>query len=195
MNRSGTVDTKYTYQSVAYNAHDQDRDPKHNRQGLLPSYRYKQSRVVWLNSAFASSNNSSGTTYYSFTFDLPPFQLFNQTSLKVVSYISNESSAKPIIIKIDGLLYDANSTYNSDKESYPTLYINHTGVESQHYNTQFAMTLLPQQVTRLTLYLSNSFSTRNAGFTISGGGAGNFIIGLLFEEDDLELDNGVSAYK
>lgn len=190
-----SIDTKYTFNSLPYNAHDQDRDPKHNRQGLLPSYRYKQPRMIWLNSAYASSTNVSGTTYYSLTFDIPPFQLFNQTSLKVVSYISNESAAKPIVIKIDGLNYDANSTYNSDREAFPTLYVNHTNVPSQQPNNQFVLTLLPQQVTRLTLYLSNSFTARNTGFTISGGGAGHFIIGLLFEDSDLVLDNGISQYK
>lgn len=195
MTSMGTIDTRYNYKSVSYNSQDQDRDPKNNRQGLLPSYRYKQSRVIWLNSAFASSSNSSGNTYYSFTFEIPPFQLFNQTSLKVISYITNESSAKPIIIKLDGLIYDVNSTWNSDKEAYPTLYVNHTGVASQQFNNQFVMSLLPQQVSRITLYLSNNFSTRNAGFTISGQGAGNFILGLLFEDADLEIDNAVSAYK
>lgn len=141
---------------------------------------YKQPKVIWLNSAFATSSVSSGTTFYSFTFDLNPFQLTNIANLKVISYISDESSAKPIIIKIDGFLYDANSTWNSDKEAYPTLYVNHTGVASQMPNNQFVMTLSPQQVTRLTLYLSNSFSARNAGFTISA--KGHFIIGLLIEE-------------
>lgn len=142
---------------------------------------YKQPKVIWLNSAFATSSVSSGNTFYSFTFNLNPFQLTNIANLKVISYVSDESSAKPIIIKIDGFLYDANSTWNSDNEAYPTLYVNHTGVASQMPNNQFVMTLSPQQVTRLTLYLSNSFTTRNAGFTITGG-KGNFIIGLLIEE-------------
>lgn len=142
---------------------------------------YKQPKVIWLNSAFATSSVSSGTTFFSFTFDLNPFQLTNIANLKVISYISDESTAKPIIIKIDGFLYDTNSTWNSDKEAYPTLYVNHTGVASQMPNSQFVMTLSPQQVTRLTLYLSNSFLARNAGFTISGG-KGHFIIGLLIEE-------------
>lgn len=181
--------------TFAYNQQDQCSKYENNYGGLKPSYRYKQSKIIWLNSAFASSSNSNGTTYFSFTFEIPPFQLYNQTSLKVVSYISNESSAKPIIIKIDGLNYDVNSTWNSDKEAFPTLYVNHTGVESQHYNNQFAMSLLPQQVSRITLYLSNSFSARNAGFTISGGGAGNFIIGLLFEDSDLQIDDASSPYK
>lgn len=142
---------------------------------------YKQPKIIWLNSAFATSSVSSGTTFFSFTFDLNPFQITNMASLKLISYISDESTAKPIIIKIDGFLYDTNSTWNSDREAYPTLYVNHTGVASQMPNNNFVMTLIPQQVTRLTLYLSNSFTARNAGFTISGG-KGHFIIGLLIEE-------------
>lgn len=156
-----------------------------NPKGVMITY--KQPKVIWLNSSFATSSVSSGNTYYSFTFDLNPFQLTNIANLKVISYISNESSAKPIIIKVDGFLYDANSTWNSDKEAYPTLYVNHTGVASQMPNNQFVMTLLPQQVTRLTLYLSDNFQKKNNGFTITGEAVnfnqkGHFVIGLLIEE-------------
>jgi len=181
--------------STPYNFQDQNKHPYNNRQGLQPSYQYKKTRILWLNSAFASSNNSDGNTYYNFTFNIPPFQLYNQTKLKVISYTSNESSAKIIVIKIDGLLYDANSTYNSDKDAYPTLFVSHTGVASQLNNNQMSLALLPQQVSNITIHLSNSLSSRNAGFTISGGGAGNFILGLLFEDDELVLDDAVSQYK
>jgi len=186
-------DTKYINNSVPYNPQDKRID--NNYGGLIPSYQYKKNRIIWLNSAFASSSNVSGTTYYSLSFDIPSFQLFNQTKLKVISYTSNESSAKIIVIKIDGLLYDANSTYNTDKDAYPVLFVSHTGVASQLNNNQMSLTLLPQQVSRITLYLSNSLSSKNAGFTISGGGAGNFILGLLFEDDDLVIYNSVSQYK
>jgi hypothetical protein len=91
-------------------------------------------------------------------------------------------------------MYDNNSTYNSDKEAYPTLFVAHTGVASQLNNNQFCLTLVPQLVSNITITLSNSLSTRNAGFSISSG-AGNFIIGLLFEDDDLQIDNAVSPYK
>lgn len=184
-----------TYNPVPYNSQDQDKHPYNNYGGNKPSYQYKKTRVIHLNSAFASSSNVSGTTYYSLTFDIPNFQLYNQTKLKVIGYTSNESSAKIIIIKIGDLLYDANSSYCSDKDAYPVLFISHTGVAGMTNNNQMSLTLLPQQVSRMTLFLSNTLSTRNAGFTISGGGAGNFLISLLFEDDDLIADNSVSQYK
>lgn len=188
------IDTKYTYMPVPYNAQDQDKDPKHNRQGLLPSYQYKKSRVIHLNTAFATTNVSNGNTYYEFSWDLPQFQIYNNSKLKVVSYISNESSAKLIVIKIKDLLIDNNSTYNSDKEAFPTLFINHTGVASQMPNNGFCLTLIPQLINRITITLSNSLSARNAGFTISTNN-GHFVISLLIEDDDLTLDNSVSMYK
>ena len=190
-----SIDTKYTYNSLPFNNQDQDKHIYNNYGGLKPSYQYKKTRILWLNSAFATSNNSNGTTYYSFSFDIPSFQLFNQTKLKVISYTSNEASTKIIVIKIDGLLYDTNSTYNSDKDAYPTLFVSHTGVASQLNNNQMSLTLLPQQVSNITIHLSNTLSTRNAGFTISGGGNGNFILGLLFEDDDLQITDTVSQYK
>lgn len=183
-------------QTFAYNDQDKNLNPNNNNYGgLKPSFRYKESRIIWLNTAFATSSNSSETTYYSFSFDLPVIQLFNRTKLSVASYISNESNAKPIIIKIGDVLVDNDSTYNSDREGFATLFVAHTGVASQLNNNQFSMYLQPQQINKITLYLSNSFSTRNNGFTISGAGAGNFLIGLLMEEEDLITDNTVSQYR
>ena len=177
---------------VAYNI--QDKNTYSNRGGNNPSYVYKNSRIIWLNSAYNTTQVNNGTTYYEFGFDIPQFQLFNRTKLSVVSYISNEASAKPIIIKLKNTLYDTNSTYNTDKEAYPTLLINHTNVASQVPNTQFQLILLPQLINNITITLSDSFTVRNNGFTISGGGAGHFVLGLLFEDLDLVLDNAVSMY-
>ena len=180
--------------STPYNFQDQNKNPYINRQGLLPSYQYKKTRVIHLNTAFATTNVSNGNTYYEFSWDLPQFQIYNNSKLRVISYVSNESSAKLIIIKIKDLLIDNNSTYNSDKEAFPTLFINHTGVASQMPNNQFALTLLPQVINRITITLSNSLIARNAGFTISTNN-GHFIISLLIEDDDLVLDDAISPYK
>lgn len=116
--------------------------------------------------------------------------------MRVVSYTSNESTAKPIIMKIKDLSYDADSTFNSDKEGFPTLFVAHTGVASQLNNNEFSLILLPQLVSRITIALNNSFTTKNNGFTITAGnGNGNYILGLLFEDDDLQIDNSVSQYQ
>jgi len=172
----------------------QDKNNYSNRQGLLPSYQYKKTRIIWLNTAYPSSTISSGNTYYEFSFDVPCFQLFNQTKLKVISYITNDHNAKPIIIKIKDLLYDGNSTFNTDKEAYPTLFVNHTAVASQLTNYQFSLTLLPQMITNISITVNSSFTARNSGFNITNN-LGHFIIGLLFEDDDLQIDNAVSQYK
>lgn len=168
-----------------------------NRDSSFPSYRYKQSRIIWLNSAFTTSSITSGNTHFEHSWDVNPFQLFNRTKLSVVSYTSNESSAKPIIMKIKDLVFDADSTYNSDKEGFPTLFVAHTGVASQLNDNQFSLILLPQMINRITILLNNSFTQRSNGFTISSGnnGAGNYIIGLLFEDADLVIDDVSSIFK
>ena len=178
-----------------YNYQDQYKQ-EINRGGLKPSYRYKQSRIIWLNSAYTSSSVVSGNTHYEHTWDITPFQLYNRTKLRVVSYTSNESSAKPIIMKIKDLSFDTDSTFSSDKEGFPTLFVAHTAVASQLNNNEFSLILLPQLVSRITIALNNSFTTKNNGFTISAGnGNGNYVLGLLFEDDDLVADDAVSQYK
>ena len=96
------MDIKIGNQPLPYNI--QDKQSYNNRQGLNPSYRYKKTRNIWLNSAFYTTVTNDGTTYYEFGFDIPQFQLFNRTKLTVTSFICNENSAKPIIIKLKNLL-------------------------------------------------------------------------------------------
>jgi len=186
-------DTKYTYSSLPFNNQDQDKHPYNNYNGIKPSYQYKKTRVIHLNTAFATTNVSNGNTYYEFSWDLPQFQLYNNSHLKVVSYISNESSSKLIVIKIKDLLIDNKTTWNSDKEAFPTLFINHTGVASQMPNNQYSLTLLPQVINRFTITLTNSLSDRNAGFSISTNN-GHFIISLLIEDADMDVFNSISSY-
>ena len=188
-----SFDTRYTYNPLPYNIID--KNDTNNRQGLLPSYQYKKKRIIWLNTKYATSSISAGTTYYEFSFDIPPFQLYNQTKLSVVSYTTNENTAKPLYIKVKNLMYDTGSNYCSDKEGFPMLYVSHTGATGMLANNLISMILVPQLVNSIVLKVNDSFIARDTGFSISAQGVGHFIIGLLFEDDDLILDNSVSQYK
>jgi hypothetical protein len=187
------MDTRYTYNPLPYNIVDKNNDV--NRQAVLPSYQYKKRRVIWLNTNYATSKINNGTTYYQFTFDVPPFQLYNQTSLKIISFTSNEDVAKPLIIKITNLLYDVSTIYCNDKEGYPILFINHIKAIGSLLNDKNCITLVPQLINSITIKVNNSFTARDSGFTIAANGTGHFIIGLSFEDDDLIADNIVSQYK
>jgi hypothetical protein len=188
-----SFDTGLTYNPLPYNI--LDKNNANNRGALLPSFQYKQRKIVWLNTAYATSSISSGTTYYEFTFDIRPFQLFNQTKLKVISYVTNENTAKPSIIKLKNLQYDNNSTYNTDKEGFATLFASHSGATGMDHNLEYSLSLIPQLVNSIVIGVTSSFTDRNAGITISGGGSGHFILALLFENDDLVIDDASSIYK
>lgn len=191
-----SFDTYTTNNPLPYNILDKNNN--NNRQGLLPSYQYQKTRCLWLNTAYATSviNGSTTSICLEFSFDVPPFQLYNQTKLSVASYVVNENTSKPCIIKLKNLEYDARSTYNSDKEGYPTLLTTHTGAQGMTFNNKISVILTPQYVNNITLKITDSFQLRDNGFTInSTTGAGHFIICLLFEDLDLIPDNIVSQYK
>ena len=188
-----TIDTRLVYNPLPYNI--QDKNPLSNRQGVNPSYQYKKKRLIWINTAYATSSVSNGTTYYEFSFDIPAFQLYNQTTLKVVNYCTNENSSKPAIIKIKNLMYDNNSTYNTDKEGFPTILTAHTGAVGMLFNNDYCLTLTPQLINNITIITNGSFTERNTGISINASGVGHIIIGLLFIDDTLEPDNIVSIYK
>jgi hypothetical protein len=167
----------------------------------LPSYQYKKKRIIWLNTFYATSSINNGATsgaciYYEFSFDIPPFQLYNRTNLKVVSYISNEHTTRPFYLKIKNLLYDADTTYCTDKEAFPLLYVAHLGATGMLPNNEYSLSLTPQLINNITIKINDSFISRDTGFSINvTSGAGHFILGLLFEDDDLISDNTVSQYK
>ena len=174
----------------------QDKQPYNNYGGVKPSYQYKKNKIIWLNTSYATSSvNNGGTTYYEFSFDIPQFQLYNQTKLKVISYTANENTARPMYIKIKNLAYDNGSYWSSDKEAFPMLYVSHSGANGMLQDNQISLVLVPQIINNITIKVNDSFTSRDTGFTITSQGVGHFIIGLLFEDDDLVIDNVVSQYK
>lgn len=188
------MDTRYTYNPLPYNIIDKANDD--NRQGLFPSFQFKKKRVIWLNTKYAtSSRNNGGTTYFEFSFDVPPFQLYNQTELKVISFTANQNASNPMYIKIMNLMYDTQSTWCNDMEGFPMLYVSHVGATGLLPNDKISITLVPQLINNITIKVNDSFIARDTGYTITAGGVGNFIIGLLFENANLVADNIVSQYK
>jgi len=189
-----SVDTKYTYNSLPYNLINRN-DTNDNRGGLKPSFQYKKSRTIWLDTYYATSSISSGTTYYEFSFDITPFQLYNQTKLSVISFTVNENTSKPMIIKIKNLQYDGTSYYSSDKEGFPILFISHTGANGMLANDKISLTLVPQTISNITIKTCSDFINKDSGITISAQNVGTVVIGLLFEDADLIPDNTISQYK
>lgn len=188
-----SIDSKYTYNPLPYNILDKANNT--NLNGVNPSYQYRKKRVLWLNTKYATSSINSGTTYYEFSFDVPQFQLYNQTELKVISFTANQNTATPMFIKIKNLMYDTQSSWCNDMEGFPMLYVSHIGSTGMLSNDKISVTLVPQTINNITIKVNDSFIQRDTGYSISGGGAGNFIIGLLFENADFVADNIVSQYK
>lgn len=134
-----------------------------NRQGLKPSFIYKEKSIIlWLNSQFYTSSQFVNNKFYEMTFDIPQITLFNTTKLKVVSYIHQSTSAKQMIIRLKNLLYDG---LCSHPLNYPILYVANTNVESQMENGEYSLSLLPQTINNLTLVLDEQFITNFNGLT------------------------------
>jgi len=194
-----SFDTKIMYNPLPYNI--VDKNNFNNRSGLLPSYQYKKRRVIWLNTFYATSSVNNGASsgaciFYEFSFDIPPFQLYNKTKLKVISFTQNQNTAQPMYIKTKNLMYEPDCFWCSDKESFPLLYVSHVGATGMLPNNDYCLSLVPQLINNITIKINDSFINRDTGISINlTTGSGHMIIGLLFEDDDLIADNIVSQYR
>lgn len=189
-----SIDTKYTYSALPYNMVDKNNYIS-NRDGLKQTYVYKKKRVIWLSSAYATSVQKADTTYFKFSFDIPQFQLYSQSKLSVISFTVNQHATQPMYIKVENLQFKGDNYYSSDKEAYPFLFVSHIGATGNQFNDKISLTLIPQSINNITIKINTSFSNRDTGYTIAAGGAGNFILGLLFEDEDVILDNAISQFQ
>jgi hypothetical protein len=133
-----------------------------NRNAIDKSNRYKKKRIFWLNSSFNSDfvliDNLGGTKIYEISWDIPPFEIYKNNRLKLLTYIRDHHQSKPIQIKLKLPLTQSRDIINTDKEAFPIIYTNHTGVEMMTYGSNPIIRLIPQQITRFTFRLDDNFN-------------------------------------
>lgn len=120
-------------------------------------------RLIWLNSLFNSDFTLSNNKIYEIIFNLPTIPIYKNSNLKVITYIRDSQQSKPIIIKLKNVSHDNYSIFNSDKEGYPIIYANHSGVENMTFSST-PIKILPQQIQSITLRLDDNL-IRNEGIT------------------------------
>ena len=117
-----------------------------NRQAKKPSYKYKNKRILWFNSA--NADDVFNTNEY--MFNIRPFQIFNNSVLRPISFVSEANDKSFNIIRIKDISYDVDGVIMTDKKE-PILLVANTGVESQFINNDYSLTLPPQQINKITL--------------------------------------------
>lgn len=121
------------------------------------SYGYKKKRCLWFNSAFTDDFTLNDGKIIDMTFNVPPFQIYNHNNLKVICYIRDDANAKPIVIKMKEPYLTNRSVINTDKESYPLIYCNHTGHEGMTSMSP-KYSLIPQQIPRFVFKADENFT-------------------------------------
>ena len=142
-------------------------------------YRMKDfNKVVWLNTKQADVIDSDRKNY---TFYLPNIELRDITKLRVNS-ISQITGTGTLIysFKLDGIKYNQNCYYNSDKRGNPTLLIGGFHSHQDYSNMISELILAPQTINSLTLSIHNM--TDSAG-PVAGV---DFALSLVFDEMELQ---------
>lgn len=133
-----------------------------NQNGMQLSFKHLNKRSLWFNSDFNSDfsivDGLGGVKIYDMTFDVNPFEIYKFNRLKVFTYIRDTHQSRPIQIKLKTPLSQSRDVINSDKESYPIIYNNHTGARGMSYNDQYSLTLTPQQIRSFTFRLDDNIS-------------------------------------
>jgi len=129
-----------------------------NRNAIDKSNRYKKKRIFWLNSSFNSDFVLIDNKIYEISWDIPPFEIFQNNRLKLLTYIRDSNQSKPIQIKLKLPLTQSRDIINTDKETFPIIYTNHTGVEMMTSGSNPIIRLIPQQITRFTFRVDDNFN-------------------------------------
>jgi len=151
-----------------------------NRNAIDKSNRYKKKRIFWLNSSFNSDFVLIDNKIYEISWDIPPFEIYKNNRLKLLTYIRDSNQSKPIQIKLKLPLTQSRDIINTDKEAFPIIYTNHTGVEMMTSAFNPIIRLIPQQITRFTFRVDDNFNqldynsyfssiTNGSVFQVAGG--------------------------
>ena len=132
-----------------------DYKPRQSYKGS--SYTYKKKRIFWFNSAFNDDFTLINGKIDDITFNVPPFQTYKNNNLKLLTFVREDANAKPIIIKLKEPYLASRSVINTDKENYPIIYANHTGVEGMtSKGNNFDLT--PQQIPKFVFKFDENFT-------------------------------------
>ena len=129
-----------------------------NRNAVDKSNRYKKKRIFWLNSSFNSDFVLIDNKIYEISWDIPPFEIYKNNRLKLLTYIRDSNQSKPIQIKLKLPLTQSRNIINTDKEAFPIIYTNHSAVEAMTYGSNPIIRLIPQQITRFTFRVDDNFN-------------------------------------
>jgi len=124
------------------------------------SLTYKKKRLIWFNSTYNDDFSLVDGKITDITFNISPFQLYKNNDMKVISFIHENKNAKPTIIKLKEPFLNYDTTFNSDKEASPIIYVNHTGHEGMTSQSP-SFNLTSQQIQRFVFKLDESFTSRN----------------------------------
>lgn len=134
---------------------------------------YKKKRIFWLNSDFNDGFTSNNNKIIDVSFNVPPFQLYNNNNMRVISYIRNDANVSPIIIKLKEPYCESRLITNTDKEGNPIIYTNHTGVEAMTSMSPNFL-LIPQQIPRFVFRLDDNLNQLNSDYYFSSVTNGSF---------------------
>ena len=141
-----------------------DYKPRQSYQGN--SYTYKKKRIFWFNSAFNDDFTVINGKIDDITFNVPQFQTYKNNNLKLLTFVREDANAKPIIIKLKEPYLASGSVINTDKENYPIIYANHTGVEAMTSKAN-NFDLTPQQIPKFVFKFDDTINklTYNSYFS------------------------------
>lgn len=150
------------------------------------NYIIRQNKIVYLNTDKATKT-TSGTRNTSFTWFIDPINILDYAVLRIesISHHNTGSTNNAIYtFKIDDVLFNSRCYYNTDNCGATTIATCNFNGESNINYSSFALTLQPQNLNKITMYVSDNITNHLAG--VPNGYS--FVIALVIEEYDLIYD-------
>lgn len=150
------------------------------------NFRIRQNKIIYLNTDKATKI-TSGSRNISFTWYIDPINILDFAVLRIESISHHNTGASNDAIytfKVDDVLINSRCYYNTDNCGATTIATANLNGKTNINYSSFALTLQPQNLNKITMYVSDNITNFLAGVPNTY----TFVIALIIEEYDLIYD-------
>lgn len=160
---------------------------------MSKSYKELNDKIFYLNTEKNCRKISSGSKNVEFIWNIPSITIDEFAKLKV--FLCQQSMGTvgtlPLSFRLKYVLFNQSTYYSSEDSQYPIIFSGFHNTNAVIWDADLSgITIIPQTINTISLVVSDSLTSPNAGITNTFG----FLIGISIQQFDLKLSEINNPY-